>query len=73
MLGFAVDFGAVIRRFLAAAIERGELPPDDDVDQLAFELNGIFVAADINDVMSGDPAVLALAGRVVRRRLGASA
>lgn len=67
---FALDFATVIRGFLEAAVERGEVSPDDDLEQLTFELNGIFVAANINYVMSRDPAVLELASRVLRRRLG---
>jgi hypothetical protein len=53
-----------------AAVERGQLSPDEDPVRLAFELNGIILASDASFVMSGDPAVLDLAREVVRRRLG---
>jgi len=39
-------------------------------DQLAFELNGIILAADANFVLHDNPAVLDLARQVVHRRLG---
>jgi len=54
----------------ATAIERSELPPGEDPDRLAFELNGIILAADANFVLHDNPAVLDLARQVVRRRLG---
>ena len=38
--------------------------------QLAFELNGIILPTDASFVLHDDPAVLDLARRVVRRRLG---
>jgi hypothetical protein len=42
----------------------------EDPDRLAFELNGIILAADTSFVLHGDPAVLDLARQVVHRRLG---
>jgi hypothetical protein len=45
-------------------------PPGNDPDQLAFELNGIILAADANFVLHDDAAVLDLARQVVHRRLG---
>ncbi len=45
-------------------------PASEDPDQLAFELNGIILAADTNFVLHDDPAVLDLARQIVRRRLG---
>lgn len=48
---------------------RQELPADEDPDRLAFELNGIILAADANFVLHDNPAVLDLARQVVRRRL----
>jgi AcrR family transcriptional regulator len=67
---FQTGFVAVIRGFAAAAIERGELPATEDPTELAFELNGIILATDASFVLRDDPAVLELARRVVRRRLG---
>jgi AcrR family transcriptional regulator len=40
---------------------------------LALELNGITLAADSNVVLHDDPGALAIARKVVRRRLGVSA
>jgi AcrR family transcriptional regulator len=67
---FQAGFVDLIRGFAATAIEQNELPPGDDPAQLAFELNGIILATDANFVLRDDPAVLDLARRVVRRRLG---
>jgi AcrR family transcriptional regulator len=70
--GFQAGFVDLLRGFAATAIEQHELPPGEDPDQLAFELNGICLAADANFVLHDDPAVLDLARQVVRRRLGLS-
>ncbi|MGA8464010.1 MAG: hypothetical protein WB688_07585, partial [Trebonia sp.] len=67
---FQAAFVDLIRGFAATAIEQHELPPDEDPDGLAFELNGIILAADANFVLRGNTAVLDMARRVVRRRLG---
>ena len=45
-------------------------PPARTLTRLAFELNGIILAADANFVLHDDPAVLDLARQVVHRRLG---
>jgi AcrR family transcriptional regulator len=66
---FQTQFVAVIRGFAAVAVEQGELPPSEDPDRLAFELNGIILAADTNFVLHDDPEQLDLARKVVRRRL----
>jgi AcrR family transcriptional regulator len=68
--GFQSGFVDLIKGFVATAIEQGELPAGEDPERLAFELNGIILAADTNFVLHDDPAVLALARQVVRRRLG---
>ena len=60
----------LLRGFAATAIEQNQLPPGEDPDRLAFELNGIVLAADVNFVLHDDPAVLDLARQVVHRRLG---
>jgi AcrR family transcriptional regulator len=70
--GFQAGFVDLLRGFAATAIAQRELPPGEDPDQLAFELNGIILAADTNFVLHDDPAVLDLARQVVRRRLGLS-
>ncbi len=68
--GFQSQFGALIRGFAATAVGRHELPPGEDPDRLAFELNGIMLTADMNFVRHDDPAVLSLARQIVRQRLG---
>jgi AcrR family transcriptional regulator len=70
--GFQAGFVDLLRGFAATAIEQNELPPGEDPDQLAFELNGICLAADANFVLHDNPAVLDLARQVARRRLGLS-
>src|SRR5580704_9058020 len=44
--GFQAGFVDLLRGFAATAIEQNQLPPGEDPDQLAFELNGICLAAD---------------------------
>ncbi|MFN8025811.1 MAG: TetR/AcrR family transcriptional regulator [Acidimicrobiia bacterium] len=67
---FQHGFSALLHQFVETAITNGELGPDENADALTFELNGIILAANANFVLRGDPAVLALAKSVVRRRLG---
>ena len=66
---FQLEFTACIRQFAVTAIERHELPPDEDPDALTFELNGIILAANASYVLREDPAVLDMARTIVRRRL----
>jgi AcrR family transcriptional regulator len=66
---FQARLTALIRQFIASALEQHELSADEDPDALAFELNGIILAANTNFVLRDDPAVLDLARSVVRRRL----
>ena len=68
--GFQAGFADLLRGFAATAIEQNQLPPGEDPDQLAFELNGICLAADASFVLHDNPAVLDLARQVTRRRLG---
>jgi hypothetical protein len=51
-------------------LERQELPAGEDPEQLAFELHSVLRGADTKFVLQDDPAVLDLARRVVRQRLG---
>jgi len=68
--GFQAGFVDLLRGFAATAIEQNQLPPGENPDHLAFELNGICLAADANFVLHDNPAVLDLARQVARRRLG---
>jgi AcrR family transcriptional regulator len=67
---FQSGFIRLIRDIAADAQQRQELPADEDPDQLAFELNGIILAADTTFVLHDDPGALTLARKAVRRRLG---
>jgi AcrR family transcriptional regulator len=67
---FQGGFIRLIRDIAALAQQQQELPPDDDPDHLAFELNGIILAAHTTFVLHDDPGALTVARKVVRRRLG---
>jgi AcrR family transcriptional regulator len=67
---FQDGFMAQIRQFCAEAAERGQLVADEDLDALTLELGGIILVANATFVLREDPAVLDLAKRAVRRRLG---
>ena len=69
---FQARFGDLVRGFAATALARHELVAGEDPDRLAFELNGIMLAADTNFVLHDDPAVLDLARQIVHQRLGPS-
>ena len=69
---FQSKFGDLIRGFAAAALARNELSAGEDPGRLAFELNGIMLAADTNFAQHDDPAVLDLARQIVQQRLGVS-
>ena len=63
-------FAALVRGFVATALEQQELPAWEDPDRLAFELHGIMLAADTSFVLHDDPTVPDLARQIVRQRLG---
>jgi AcrR family transcriptional regulator len=67
---FQRSLDGLISGFAAEAIERGELDEAEDPAQLAFEIGGLILAVDTAYVLRADPARLALARTVVRRRLG---
>jgi AcrR family transcriptional regulator len=56
-----------------AAQRAGQLPVDEDLDQLFFELDAYLLYAHAAFAFRGDPAVLDRAGDAVRRRLRAEA
>jgi hypothetical protein len=66
------QFGELVHGFAVTALARHELPPGEDPGRLAFELNGIMLAADTNFTEHDDPAVLELARQIIRQRLGVS-
>ena len=63
------DFTALLRGFVATALEQHELPAREDPDRLAFELHAMMLAADTKFVLHDDPAILDLARQVVHQRL----
>jgi AcrR family transcriptional regulator len=67
---FQQMFIGVVYGYADKAHELGQLPADDDLMLLVFELNGIILAANTSFVMTDDPAMLDVARRAVRRRLG---
>jgi AcrR family transcriptional regulator len=70
---FQQRFTGVILQYAQEARGRGELPVEEDVTVLVFELNGIILAANANFVMTDDPSTLDVARRAVRRRLALDA
>ena len=69
IVAFQTGFVALSKGFATTALAQNELPGGEDPDQLAFELNGIILAADASFILRDDPAVLDLARQVVHRRL----
>jgi AcrR family transcriptional regulator len=67
---FQSGLSMLIRQFLVTALERHQLPADEDPDALTFELNGVILAANANFVLRQDSSALDMARNVVRRRLG---
>jgi AcrR family transcriptional regulator len=67
---FQRRFVGLILGFAQRAQELGQIPADEDLTILVFELNGIILAANANFVMTDDAMTLDVAQRAVRRRLG---
>jgi AcrR family transcriptional regulator len=67
---FQSSLTALIRGFVATAIDQHALPADEDPEALTFELNGLILAANSTFVLGDDPSVLELPRSVLRRRLG---
>ena len=62
----------VLRREVKRAIDAGELPPETDAGDVAFELNALASAASFGFQLSRDPEVFRRARRSMRRVLAAS-
>ena len=67
---FQSTLTALVRGFVATAVDQGELPADEDPDALTFEINGLILAANSGIVLTNDPGVLELPRALLRRRLG---
>jgi AcrR family transcriptional regulator len=62
-----------VRAELRTAVEAGDLTADTDLDQLAFELNGVILATDQAIQLHHDPGAPARAHRAMDRLLGGRA
>ena len=60
----------LMRSNLEIAQAAGEIPPDEDIGELAFEIESHVVHAHMRYPIRRDPAVLAHARQAVRHRLG---
>lgn len=67
---FQQRFVGLILGFAQRAQELGQIPADEDLTLLVFDLNGIILAANANFVMTENATTLDVARRAVRRRLG---
>lgn len=70
---FQQRFIGLVFGYAAKAQELGQLAAEEDLMLLVFEVNGMILAANTSFVMTEDPAVLEIARRAVRRRLGVAA
>jgi AcrR family transcriptional regulator len=70
---FAAEWLGAIAAAVAEAQELGEIKPETDPGQLAFEVNALLSAANLAFPLFGEPAVLDLARRGIRERLRAAA
>jgi AcrR family transcriptional regulator len=61
----------VLEREVATAIDAGELPPDTEPRDVAFQLNALAAAASYGFQLSRDPEVFAVARRSMRGALAA--
>ena len=67
--GFQASWMALLTEQVRLAREAGDLPRDEDVDQLVFEVESYLLTAHTTFTVLGDPRVLERAKRAVRRRL----
>jgi AcrR family transcriptional regulator len=68
---FHRDWMGLLQRLVLEAREAGELDAGTDAAQLAFELNGMLLAANAAFLLEGDPAVFERARRGIERLLAA--
>ena len=69
ILAQRLDWLALLERLAAEATELGELEPNPDPAQLAFELQALLVAANTSFILQGDRAVFERALVAIRERL----
>ncbi|NMI56139.1 MULTISPECIES: TetR/AcrR family transcriptional regulator [unclassified Streptomyces] len=71
VLDALASWSAYVAAELGTAVEAGELPPRTEVEQLAFELNGVALAANQSIQLHRDPQAPTRARRAVARLLSA--
>jgi AcrR family transcriptional regulator len=69
ILAQRLDWLAILERLAAEATELGELEPDADPAQVAFELQALLVAANTSFILQGDGDVFERALVAIRQRL----
>jgi AcrR family transcriptional regulator len=65
-------FFEMLRDEAEVAVSQHQLPSSENPDDIAFELNGVLLAAQVHFVLHGKERALDTAREVVRRRLGVS-
>jgi AcrR family transcriptional regulator len=70
LAGFQAGWMALLREQATIARDGGELAPDEDIDQLIFELESYMLNAHSVFAFNGDTLILEQARGAVRRRLG---
>lgn len=70
---FQQRFVGLIFEFAQQAQEAGQIPAEEDLILLVFDLSGMILAANANFVLTGNALALDIARRAVRRRLGLDA
>ena len=68
-----VEWSALLAHHVGRAIEAGQLRPDTDPDELAFEIDALISASKVRYQLTGDPKVLDWAVAAVDRRLAPAA
>jgi AcrR family transcriptional regulator len=64
------DWRQQLENAVRDAQAEGAVPPEEDAEQLAFEINSYLLLANAEFVVSQDPATLDRARRAIERRLG---
>jgi AcrR family transcriptional regulator len=67
---FATEWLGAIATAVDQARELGEIPPQTEPGQLAFEINALLSAANLAYPLFNDPAILSLARKAIAERLG---
>ena len=68
-IGVVTEWFGYLSSAIEAAQAEGGIDPDEDADQLAFEVHAYLLLANLQFVASGRPAALDQARRAIARRL----